>query len=312
MVKHHLAFAKHDAGCHLLGSAAHVYADTFSHHGFSGIGSKRNKIDNNSFTFDSQLDPDIKDYITEKAAKFFELNGKGGGIIANIKSWIAETVSAALGHGAVATYPDRPYLKWGFAYEYPRRKLVNRDNPADFLEGCRALHEMFEEFGKINPNYSDNNGVNFSAIKNQIMGIIQFQGKMEKRINKWKELAETIKNCDGKTLMILPDTTIHYLIYESKKILISGTHDYASICLNRLLMQRKLNDFEHITNIVDWHNSDLMLVGEFYQNDVLNEYLKENYKPIAHIAEYVLWCRINKKAVSDEIGYQCEYIPSNP
>jgi hypothetical protein len=190
MVNHHLTFAKRDAGRHLLGIAAHVYADTFSHHGFSGIGSRRNKVDNNSFTFDSKLDPEIKDYITEKTAKFFISHGKGGGIIANIKSWIAETASAALGHGAVATYPDRPYLKWGFDYEYPKKKSVNRDNPADFLEGCRALHGMFEEFGKINPGYSDHNGVQFSGIKPEIMNIIQFQGKMEKRINKWKESAK--------------------------------------------------------------------------------------------------------------------------
>ena len=36
------------------------------------------------------------------------------GLIANMKSWLVETVSGALGHGAVATYPDRPYLRWSF------------------------------------------------------------------------------------------------------------------------------------------------------------------------------------------------------
>ncbi|WP_459657364.1 DUF6765 family protein [Vibrio rotiferianus] len=30
----------------------------------------------------------------------------------NIKSHLAEEPSGALGHGGVATFPDRPYLKW--------------------------------------------------------------------------------------------------------------------------------------------------------------------------------------------------------
>jgi len=122
LVDHHLGYATHPADVCLIGVAAHIYADTFSHWGFSGVGSRYNKVDNDSFKFHGGLDPDIADYIKKKEKEFFRRYGKGGGFIANIKSWLAETVSGALGHGAVATYPDRPYLKWSFEYEYPEKK----------------------------------------------------------------------------------------------------------------------------------------------------------------------------------------------
>lgn len=193
MVTHHIGYANHDVGVCLIGIAAHVYADTFSHFGFSGVGSRRNKVDNDSFEFDDGLDPDMADYIKEKTRVFFTRYGKGGGFIANIKSWLAETVSGALGHGAVATYPDRPYLKWSFTYEYPRRQRVERDNSKHFLNGCRALHSMFTRFGKENPTLSNGDGVDFSTIKNSVASILAYPARKEDRIKKWRTEAKNGK-----------------------------------------------------------------------------------------------------------------------
>ena len=165
MIQHHLGYAEHATGACLMGITAHIYADTFSHFGFSGVGSRRNKVDSNSFVFDKGLDPDIADYIKGKEKAFFRRYGKGGGFTANIKSWLAETVSGALGHGAVATYPDRPYLKWSFEYEYPRKVRVKRDNPRHFLNGCRALHHLFARFGQANASQSNGDGIEFDVIK---------------------------------------------------------------------------------------------------------------------------------------------------
>ena len=190
VISHHLSYAKHDVGVCLIGIAAHVYADTFSHFGFSGVGSRRNKVDNDSFRFDKDLDPDIADYITKKAKDFFQRYGKGGGLIANIKSWLAETVSGALGHGAVATYPDRPYLKWSFEYEYPKKLRVERDNPEHFLKGCRALHHMFTLLGEKNANLSDGSGVKFPTIKKSVASILATPAKKETRIKKWRTEAK--------------------------------------------------------------------------------------------------------------------------
>ena len=84
--------------------------------------------------------------MTEKADRFFRDRGNHGGLLTNVKGWLAENLSGALGHGSVATLPDRPYLVWSFDYE--RDDAVagvcsNRNNPVTYLEGCRALHDMF-------------------------------------------------------------------------------------------------------------------------------------------------------------------------
>ena len=186
LVDHHLAHATRPAGVCLMGVTAHVYADTFSHFGFSGVGSRYNKVDNDSFVFDAGVDPDIVDYIKVKEREFFRRHGKAGGLIANIKSWLAETISGALGHGAVATYPDRPYLKWSFEYEYPRKQRVSRDNPKHFLKGCEALHAMFVQFGNANAVHSAGDGVAFSSIKDSVRAILAYQAKKEDRVKKWR------------------------------------------------------------------------------------------------------------------------------
>jgi hypothetical protein len=171
-----------------MGVTAHVYGDTFSHYGFSGVSSRRNKVINDSIQFDSGLDPDIKDYIQGKAEVFFRKNGIHGGVFSNIKSWLAETVSGALGHGAVATFPDRPYLKWEFDYEKPKAH-EKRNNPKDFLDACKALHAMFTKFAKGNPDHSAGDGVEFSAIKDKVVDIINFQGAKMNRVKQWKSAA---------------------------------------------------------------------------------------------------------------------------
>ena len=129
MVRHNSALAGEvPFGLELLGITAHVYEDTFSHYGFSGISSRRNRIVNDSFKFD-HLDSQMKNYIEGKSEKFFKRYGKYGGLFQNFKRWVVsfagETLSGALGHGAVATYPDRPYLHW--SYESDRFNQLTLD-----------------------------------------------------------------------------------------------------------------------------------------------------------------------------------------
>src|SRR5689334_17155548 len=51
MVEHHLSLSDKPYAVALIGIAAHVYADTFSHYGFSGISSRGNRVVNGSFEF---------------------------------------------------------------------------------------------------------------------------------------------------------------------------------------------------------------------------------------------------------------------
>lgn len=172
----------------LLGITAHVYGDTFSHFGFSGVSSRRNKVINDSFEFEG-LDPDVADYIKEKAERFFLKFKQEAGHLANIKSWLAETFSGALGHGAVATYPDRPYLRWSFDYEYPTRVKDVRNNPETFLAACKALHSMFGKAIARKPDLAGDNGKTWGAIEERVRSILAVQKGMEGREAAWKEAA---------------------------------------------------------------------------------------------------------------------------
>ena len=199
MRDHHLGLSDRAFALELLGIAAHVYGDTFSHYGFSGVSSRGNKVDNSSFRFHEDVDgkavqlaPGIRRYVEEKVGAFFEKRGAHGGLLANIKGWLAEEASGALGHGSVATLPDRPYLVWSFDYE--REDAVDgkrsaRDNPATYLEGCRALHGMFREFARRRPEFASGDGRDFGEIEDAVREILLVQADKEGRIAAWREAA---------------------------------------------------------------------------------------------------------------------------
>ncbi len=208
MVKHHLGLSNRRFACELMGIAAHVYADTFSHDGFSGVSSRGNYIDSSSINVDvnDDLDPAIKTYITDKAKEFFK-NESDSCKLPNIIEkevkgfWLklvnisAETVSGGLGHGPAATYPDRPYLVWQFEYERDdaeaKGRISTRNNKETFLEGCRALHGMFEKFIQApDSDYSAGDGRDFSDIEDTVKDVLAVQADKNGRIEKWKKVAE--------------------------------------------------------------------------------------------------------------------------
>jgi hypothetical protein len=191
---HHLTLAGEPYALALMGITAHVYADTFSHYGFSGVSSRGNRVDNKNFRFGDDLEPEMHDYLTGKAARFFR-DKRGGGTFANIKSWLGETFSGALGHGSVATYPDRPYLTWSFAYERDdavHGRNCSRDNQTTFLAGCRALHEMFRRFAEAGPAENrSGDGRDFDEIEARVAAVLATQANKAGRIAAWREAART-------------------------------------------------------------------------------------------------------------------------
>ncbi len=193
MVKHMLTLADRPYILPLMGITAHVYADTFSHYGFSGISSRRNKI--KEIKFDKIITQDSTTYLKTREKEFKENypheDGELGGL-ANIKSWFAETFSGALGHGAAVTFPDRPYLKWSFTYEHPEDHGSGlRDNPATFMEGCEGLHRLFRDFAKAKPDCADDSHVKFTDIKDKITEIINLQGTKAERIESWQKASKS-------------------------------------------------------------------------------------------------------------------------
>lgn len=170
MVAFNLSLSGEPYALPLMGITAHVYADTFAHYGFSGISSRRNKVDHKSFKF-HDLKADMERYIREKAEKFRVNYHKESGFLDNIKSWFAETLSGALGHGAAVTFPDRPYLVWEFEYEEPKGKSPLRNNPETYLKGCEGLHDIFRRFAQALPKAAEKDHARFADIRDAVRGV---------------------------------------------------------------------------------------------------------------------------------------------
>ena len=202
---HHLTYADRGFALHLLGIAAHVYADTFSHYGFSGVSSRGNRVDNSSFRFHEEvedaddttapLSPEMRRYVAEKADRFFKGRGDHGGLLTNVKSWLAENLSGALGHGSVATLPDRPYLVWSFDYERPDAVAggrSTRNNPVTYLAGCRALHDMFRRFAGMRADArGGGDGRDFEGVAARVRDVLLVQADKRARIAVWQDAARS-------------------------------------------------------------------------------------------------------------------------
>ncbi|MFT5708995.1 MAG: putative transcriptional regulator [Oceanospirillaceae bacterium] len=188
----------------LLGIMAHVYADTFSHYGFSGVSSRRNEVDGHSFELAVE-DEKVKAYIMGKYSSFLTKYAPSF-ILRNFRNLVskgASAVTGALGHGAVGTYPDRPFLKWRFRYQSEDNLAEWRDNPQTFLEGCEKLYQAFNQYAKAADIAADAQG--FSAIKQAIEEVLRRELAMQDRVAAWIELMES-----GKLFKFEEGELVHY------------------------------------------------------------------------------------------------------
>ena len=202
LVRHHVQSSEKSYYLPLLGITAHVFADTFSHYGFSGVSSRKNRIDMGTLRIVNadRFDEDLQNHIEKKEERFRQRYGREGGFLPNIKrlwqsvkSEVAEAGSGALGHGAALTYPDRPYMHWQFEYEEQRGKgragIQERNNPVTFLEGAEALHRMFQEVREFHGSEGDN-GRDWGQIAERVKEIIERPGRKQERVGYWQEAAK--------------------------------------------------------------------------------------------------------------------------
>ena len=197
MVEHALSHIDHSYALELAGITAHVYADTFSHYGFSGVSDTENRIDNKSFELGA-LTPSIKKHMERKAIRFREKYSIECGAMDHILSTAAEKFSCALGHGAALTYPDRPYLVWSFVYEKTDQRCETRNNPQTFFEGCEALYGFFRKVAQARPEYAEKGFKKFGDVEKAVEQILIEQAKKSGRIKAWKTaVAEGVFFADG-------------------------------------------------------------------------------------------------------------------
>lgn len=192
MIAHHCnkVFTEKPAfGLELLGIAAHVYLDTFSHYGFSGIGSEYNKVKSKSIKCIGVKNKEMEEYLLNKLGKF--INAWGARPFA---VWAVGESTGDLGHGSVATYPDRPFLHWHVTFEKPRpdngSSFSDRDNPRTYMEGCEKLHRRLSDFARdyYRRYYPDaeSQPLPFEQFKGKVDEILRFEGRKEDRIEKWR------------------------------------------------------------------------------------------------------------------------------
>jgi hypothetical protein len=192
MAAHHLGLAKEFYSLELIGIAAHVYADTFAHHGFSGVSSRVNRV------HFSTLKPINADPLLQSwYPSFFKKYSSQGGFFQNFRTFKADVVSivggelsGALGHGAVATFPDQPYLIWDYAYEMEEisgANQIHRENLVEYVEGAAALHRLFRDFVQRVPEFGDPAGsLEFGEIEPTVRAILGTVADRDKRIDAWK------------------------------------------------------------------------------------------------------------------------------
>jgi len=184
MIDHTVNPKNKDYWPHLIGVVAHVYADTFSHEGFVGFSHAWNKVKGDTII----PKPRKKSILRYIAAKFEQFKTR-------IASQAAELVP--VGHGAVGTYPDRPYLEWEFEYEssvHGENKTVKRNNPQSFLEAAECLYSFFSRFVEASPEDKDPAGEKkWNNIASNVKELIDLEGPKDSRIKKWrKALAEGV------------------------------------------------------------------------------------------------------------------------
>ncbi len=120
---------------HWLGIALHVYADTWAHQGFAGVNHPVNEA---KLILDGVGRPDNQ--ATSRVRQYFHKNK-------NLMTRIANTVMSEtmpIGHGAVLSHPDQPYLKWG--YINGLNQVIQRNNAKDFLEAADFMYQWLQRY----------------------------------------------------------------------------------------------------------------------------------------------------------------------
>lgn len=192
MVEHYLSELDRPYLAELMGVCAHVYADTFAHYGFSGVSSRRNRVEQSSISVSENMSAQITSYMASKADSFFDwYKDKGAGLWENIKGGLAEIASGALGHGGAATYPDRPFVEWSFFYEFPARRQETRNNVLTFQAGAQALHGMFARLGVARPEYRAVAPAVWSDIAGCVSNTLRVQAPLEGRVAAWQKAAQS-------------------------------------------------------------------------------------------------------------------------
>lgn len=171
-------------GLHLIGIAAHTYMDTFSHYDFSGFSSNFNRIKNSSikehgiYNYPNLMDR-IRMVLDNEVPSWY--------LFDCVKSEFAESGNSALGHGAVMSLPDMPFLEWEFDFELARPghgTRSYRNNIEHFAKATESLYDKFCLFARA--KYDGNNKPEpYSDFSKKVQTVLRTVGRKNDRIKAW-------------------------------------------------------------------------------------------------------------------------------
>ncbi|HEY1405806.1 MAG TPA: DUF6765 family protein, partial [Spirochaetota bacterium] len=189
-----------DADVIKFGMLLHVYADTFSHQGFSGLLSEVNNID--ELASSEKVSRSISEFVISVKNWF----GKS-----NIDKLFDKAVPG-YGHAQAFTFPDEPYLVWSYEYDASEdmseqtQKSGKINNPDRFTRAFEKMTGFLDSYLKLHPEYRD------SAVQPPAMGklydTLVAALPADKRIDKWRQLMVTEKLMDKKDPALVFDNTL--------------------------------------------------------------------------------------------------------
>lgn len=162
-----------------LGMVLHAYADTFSHQGFSGLLSKVNDIKKCKPL--SKIQWAWSDRISKGFKWFFKAKFDKK----------MDSVMPAYGHGQAMEYPDLPYAKWSYEYDYSDRFFTllksssDIDNRQRYKNAFKNIVKYFVIYLKKHPEYQEGD-VNFDSLP-VLFETLLAENSDKKRIKSWKK-----------------------------------------------------------------------------------------------------------------------------
>lgn len=166
-----------------LGMVLHAYADTFSHAGFSGMLSKVNSIEELQATLSTPLIPShlLKKWVMQiRTSKTGETMDR-----------LLHSIVPSYGHGQALTYPDLPYLKWSYQYDFSDKfsstlKRSTPDNPTRFKDAFKAIQAHLTDYLDTHPEYKDPSAglADVTPLLNTLVAEVR---RDKKRIQNWQK-----------------------------------------------------------------------------------------------------------------------------
>lgn len=159
-----------------FGMLLHSFADTFAHQGFSGIISRVNDIKK------------CKANVKVHGENLFKKWGRALSIKVYDKCF--DTFIPAYGHGQAASFPDQPYLKWEYVYEYLDKDnefsiSTTIDNRKRYISAFHKIQQLLEQYLNKHPELKDDEFTPISC-KLCYKTIIK-KGTVKQRIKYWQE-----------------------------------------------------------------------------------------------------------------------------